>query len=97
MIITVGNSKGGVGKTTLALNIAVARALSGRDVWFIDGDRQGTGQIALTIRAENEVAPFIAVAQYADGSTLRQQVKQTGNKFDDVVIDVGFRVGFVRY
>jgi len=91
MIITVGNSKGGVGKTTLALNIAVARALSGRDVWFIDGDRQGTGQIALTIRAENEVAPFIAVAQYADGSTLRQQVKQTGNKFDDVVIDVGGR------
>lgn len=91
MIITVGNSKGGVGKTTLALNIAVARALSGRDVWFIDGDRQGTGQIALTIRAENEIFPFIAVAQYADGSTLRQQVKQTGNKFDDVVIDVGGR------
>lgn len=91
MIITVGNTKGGVGKTTLALNIAIARALSGRDVWFIDGDRQGTGQIALTIRAENEVKPFIACAQYSDGTTLRQQVKQTGSKFDDVVIDVGGR------
>lgn len=91
MILTVGNTKGGVGKTTLALNIAIARALAGRDVWFIDGDRQGTGQIALTIRAENGIVPAISCAQYADGATLRQQVKQTGGKFQDIVIDVGGR------
>ena len=91
MILTVGNTKGGVGKTTLALNIAIARALAGRDVWYIDGDRQGTGQIALTIRDEKGVTPFIACAQYADGATLRQQVRQTAGKFDDVIIDVGGR------
>lgn len=91
MIVTVGNTKGGVGKTTLALNLAIGRALAGRDVWFIDGDRQGTGQIALTIRAENGITPALAVAQYSDGATLRQQVKQTAGKFDDVVIDVGGR------
>ena len=91
MILTVGNTKGGVGKTTLALNIAIARALAGRDVWFIDGDRQGTGQIALSIRAENETQPFIACAQYADGVTLRRQVQQTGGKFQDIVIDAGGR------
>ena len=44
MIITVGNTKGGVGKTMLAVNLAIARALAGRDVWLIDGDRQGTAQ-----------------------------------------------------
>lgn len=91
MILTVGNTKGGVGKTTLALNIAIARALAGRDVWFIDGDRQGTGQIALSIRSENETKPFIACAQYADGATLRSQVQQTGGKFQDIVIDAGGR------
>lgn len=91
MILTVGNTKGGVGKTTLALNIAIARALAGREVLYIDGDRQGTGQIALTIRLENGVSPPIACAQYADGATLRQQVKQIGGKFDDVIIDVGGR------
>ena len=48
MIITVGNTKGGVGKTTIALNLAIARALQGRDVWLIDGDRQGTAQTAIT-------------------------------------------------
>ena len=52
MIITVGNTKGGVGKTTLAVNLAIARALTGRDVWLIDGDRQGTAQAAISIRAE---------------------------------------------
>jgi chromosome partitioning protein len=91
MILTIGNTKGGVGKTTLALNIAIARALAGRDVWFIDGDRQGTGQIALTIRAENGIVPAISCAQYADGATLRQQVKQIGGKFEDIIIDVGGR------
>ena len=38
MIITVGNTKGGVGKTTLAVQLAIYRALAGRDVWLIDGD-----------------------------------------------------------
>ena len=51
MIITIGNTKGGVGKTTLAVNLAIARALAGRDVWLIDGDRQGTAQTAISIRA----------------------------------------------
>lgn len=91
MILTVGHTKGGVGKTTLALNIAIARALAGRDVWFINGDRQETALIATTIRAEKGITPVIACAQYSDGATLRQQVKQTGGKFDDVIIDVGGR------
>lgn len=91
MIVTVGNTKGGVGKTTLALNLAIARALAGRDVWLIDGDRQGTAQTALTIRSEAGRAPAIACAQYADGSTLRAQVLQVAPKFDDIIIDAGGR------
>ena len=91
MILTIGNTKGGVGKTTLAVNIAIARALAGRDVWLIDGDRQGTAQTAISIRAEAGHQPGIACATYPDGPTLRSQVQQQAGKFDDIVIDAGGR------
>lgn len=91
MILTVGNTKGGVGKTTLAVNLAIARALAGRDVWLIDGDRQGTAQTAISIRADAGHQPGIACATYPDGPTLRTQVQQQASKFDDIVIDAGGR------
>jgi len=91
MIITVGNTKGGVGKTTLAVNLAIARALAGRDVWLIDGDRQGTAQTAISIRADANHIPGIACATYSDGPTLRAQVQQQASKFDDIIIDAGGR------
>lgn len=91
MIVTVGNTKGGVGKTTLAVNIAIARALAGRDVWLIDADRQGTAQTAISIRADAGHLPGIACAQYADGPALRAQVQQQSGKFQDIIIDAGGR------
>lgn len=91
MILTIGNTKGGVGKTTLAVNLAIARALAGREVWLIDGDRQGTASAAIAVRAESGRAPGIACAQYPDGSALRAQVQQQRAKWDDIVIDVGGR------
>ena len=91
MIVTVGNTKGGVGKTTIAVNLAIARALAGREVWLIDGDRQGTAQTAISIRADAGHSPGIACASYPDGQTLRAQVLQQASKFDDIIIDAGGR------
>lgn len=91
MILTVGNTKGGVGKTTLAVNLAVARAIMGRKVWLIDGDRQGTAATAMTIRAQSGRLPFIQCDQLHDGDDLHTQLMAHGSKFDDVVIDAGGR------
>lgn len=91
MIVTVGNTKGGVGKTTLALQLALARRLAGRDVLLIDADRQGSAQTAVAMRAEAGRTPVLSCVQYAEGKVLRAQVGPLAAKHDDTIIDAGGR------
>jgi len=87
-IIAVLNTKGGAGKTTTAINLAVARALVGRDVLAVDGDRQGSLIAAL---ANREAGPSVAAVHYPDGQVLRQQITLARDKYEDIIIDAGGR------
>src|SRR5256885_16391873 len=90
MILAVGNIKGGVGKTTLAINLAIARANAGKDVLLVDGDEQHTTITFTELRSEQLGAPgYTAVS--LQGAALRTQVRQLAPKYDDIIIDVGGR------
>jgi chromosome partitioning protein len=90
MILAVGNTKGGVGKTMLAVNIAAALAQHSRDVLLIDGDEQASAATFAQVRAGQPVKNSFTTVQL-QGAAIRQQMRPLAGKYDEIVIDVGGR------
>ena len=88
MIILVGGEKGGVGKTTLAVNLAVMRARAGRDVLLVDADKQASANLWAGIREEEGIQPPVRCVQKRDKG-LTADVRDLATRYEDVIIDAG--------
>lgn len=87
MVITIGNQKGGVGKTTIATNMAVLSSMKNKQTLLVDADSQGSSMDFRSLRKDN----FNSVhAVQITKPTIHTDISTFGN-FDNIFIDAGGR------
>lgn len=82
MITALANQKGGVGKSTLSVHLAVWLSERGRKVVLVDADAQGASSVWL-----QEAAPGIRVVRLQTPDDILEQIPQLQAEADEVVVD----------
>lgn len=91
LVISFSSLKGGVGKSTLSLNVAACLHLAGHRVLLVDADPQGTcsSWASRAAAVGKDGPPVVSMA----GAALRRDLGKVSEGFDVVVIDSPPRLG----
>ncbi|HKV59228.1 MAG TPA: Mrp/NBP35 family ATP-binding protein [Ktedonobacteraceae bacterium] len=94
-LIVVGSGKGGVGKSTVSVNLAVALARRGYRVGLLDADTYGPSvPMMLGVRKRGESQGWRATLPLAQRDKLApEQMVQPLSRYGVKVISVGFFIG----
>jgi chromosome partitioning protein len=88
-LVLVCNEKGGVGKTTLAINIATMCSQAGKETLLVDTDPQESSADWSSVRDAIEFNPMLTCAQKR--GKVGYDLAKMKEKYDMVVVDAGGR------
>lgn len=83
MIIGFLNQKGGVGKTTLAINVAAQISSGNKKVLLIDSDPQGSALDWSAVREEESSLSIFGLPK----PTVHKEIDKMGADYDFIIID----------
>ncbi len=86
--ICIANQKGGVGKTTTAINLGTSIALQNRKTLIIDIDPQGNAGSGIGINQDNSLSIYQAIVLERNVETIVQQTQIPNLSFIASTIDL---------